>query len=199
MVTGIDFSDKGVEMARLLAEKTGLAARWINCNLYDLPTHLDEKFDIVYTSYGILMWLNDIEEWARIVARYLKPRGTFFIAEFHPLPWIFDFDHPSELVIKYDYWHNAEPDHYVSEDAYASDGMKLKNVDEYGWMHPLGTVVTALIDAGLTIQHLREYPYSVDEDQFKFMKKDEAGYWRLPGDPIPLMYSIKATKPLTKN
>ena len=64
VVTGIDFSDKGVEMARLLAEKTGLTARWINCNLYNLPPHLDEKFDIVYTSYGVLMWLNDVEEWA---------------------------------------------------------------------------------------------------------------------------------------
>ena len=153
---------------------------------------------VYFRLWGLLTIFNHfLNSLARIVARYLKPGGTFFIAEFHPLPWIFDFDHPSKLVIKYGYWHNAEPDHYVSEDAYASGCMKLKNVDEYGWTHPIGTVVTALIDAGLTIKHLREYPYSVDEDQFKFMKKDEAGYWRLPGDPIPLMYSIKATKPLT--
>jgi hypothetical protein len=72
--------------------------------------------------------------------------------------------------------------------------LKLKNADEYGWAHPLGTVVTALIDAGLTKEWLREYPFSVDEDQFKFMKKDAEGYWRLPNDPVPLMYSIKATK-----
>lgn len=191
-VTGVDFSDKAIDMARLLAEKTGLEAEFINCNLYDLPQHLDSRFDIVYTSYGVLCWLNDIEEWARIVARYLKPGGTFFLAEFHPLVWIYDDDHPSDLVIRYDYWHKAEPDHYVSDEAYASGGVKLRNTDEYGWAHPMGTVVTALIEAGLTIQSLREYPYSVDEDQFKFMKKDAEGNWRLPGDPLPLMYSIKA-------
>lgn len=193
-VTGVDFSDKAIEMARLLVHKAGLEAEFINCNLYNLPQYLDREFDIVYTSYGVLMWLNDIDEWARIVARYLKTGGTFYIAEFHPFVWIFDNDHPTQLVIKYDYWHKTEPDHYISEEAYASGGLKLKNTDEYGWAHPLGTVVTALIDAGLTIELLREYPFTVDEDQFKFLKKDPEGYWRIPGDPVPLMYSIKATK-----
>jgi 2-polyprenyl-3-methyl-5-hydroxy-6-metoxy-1,4-benzoquinol methylase len=193
-VTGVDFSDKAIEMARLLAQKTGLEAKFINCNLYDLPQHLDGQFDIVYTSYGVLTWLNDIEAWARIVAKYLKPGGTFFVAEFHPFIWIFDDDNPTQLVIKYDYWHKTEPDHYISEKAYASGSLKLKNTDGYDWAHPLGTVVTALINAGLTIEWLREHPFSVDEDQFKFMKKDPEGYWRLPGDPVPLMYSIKARK-----
>jgi SAM-dependent methyltransferase len=106
-------------MARLLAKKTGLDANFINSNLYDLPQHLDEQFDFVYTSYGVLCWLNDVEEWARIVAQYLKSGSTFFIAEFHPFVWIYDDDHPTDLVIKYDYWHKAEPDHYVSDQAYA--------------------------------------------------------------------------------
>lgn len=193
-VTGVDFSDKAVEMARLLAQKAGLEAEFINCNLYDLPKHLEEQFDIVYTSYGVLTWLNDINDWARIVVRYLKPGGTFFIAEFHPFVWVYDNEHPTQLVIKYDYWHKTEPDHSMSEDSYASGGLKLKNTDTYEWAHPLGTVVTTLIDAGLTIEWLHEYPYSVNKDQFKFMKKDTEGYWRIPGDPVPLMYSIKATK-----
>ena len=195
-VTGVDFSDEAIDMARILAQKTGLKAEWLNCNIYDLPQNLDTQFDIVYTSYGVLMWLDDIEEWARIVALYLKPGGTFFIAEFHPFPWIYDDEHPTDLVIKYDYWHKAEPDHYVSDASYASGDMKVKNVDEYGWAHPLSTIVTALIDSGLNIRHIGEYPYSVDSNQFKFMEKDTEGYWRLPGDPIPLMYSIKATKPV---
>ena len=194
-VTGVDFSDKAIELARILNEKTGLNADFINCNLYDLPKNLDGEFDIVYTSYGVLMWLNDIEGWAKIVSRYLKPGGTFFIAEFHPFSWIYDENHPSELVIKYGYWHKTEPELYNSPDAYASGGLKLKNTEEYGWVHPIGTVATALIEAGLIIRELREYPVSVDEDQFKFMVRDAEGYWRLEGDPIPLMYSIKAKKP----
>ena len=30
---------------------------------------------------------------------------------------------------------------------------------EYGWDHGLGEIVTALIDAGLRIESLREYPF----------------------------------------
>ena len=97
-VTGVDFSDKAVELARMLNDKTGLDADFINCNIYDLPKQLNKRFDVVYTSYGVLNWLNDIENWARIASSYLKSGGTLFIAEFHPFPWIIDDDHPSELV-----------------------------------------------------------------------------------------------------
>ncbi|MBM3292385.1 class I SAM-dependent methyltransferase [Candidatus Bathyarchaeota archaeon] len=193
-ITGVDFNEKAIEYAQMLAEKTGLQAKFINCNIYDIEKHLQKQFDIVYTSYGVLCWLHDIQDWARIAARYLKPGGTFFIAEFHPFSWIYDENSQKELKIKYNYWHKDEPDHGISETSYAASGYKLQNKETYEWNHPLGTVVTALVEAGLTIQWIHEYPFSVDGDQFKFMKKDENGYWRLPGDPIPLMYSIKAKK-----
>jgi hypothetical protein len=38
------------------------------------------------------------------------------------------------------------------------------------------------------------YHFSIDEDQFKFMKRDKENYLRLPGDPVSLMYCIRATK-----
>jgi len=193
-VTGVDLSDKAIELARKIAAEARLEARFINCNLYDLPKHLAGQFDVVYTTYGVLGWLNSIERWAQIAASYLKPGGTLFLAEFHPFAWIYD-DDPSELRLRYGYWHRDEPDHYVCNDSYAARGVKLTNVDEYMWAHPIDTVVQALIDAGLTIRSLREYPFSVDSDQFKFMQKDTDGYWRLPGDPIPLMYSVTASKP----
>jgi len=83
-VTGIDFSDSGIELARRIADRIGVDAEFVCCNVYDLPEHLEGEFDIVYTSYGVLCWLHDINEWARLVSNYLKPGGTFFIAEFHP-------------------------------------------------------------------------------------------------------------------
>ena len=193
-VTGVDFNERAIEYARMLADKVDLQAEFINCNIYDLEKYLDKQFDIVYTSYGVLCWLNDIEEWARIIARHLKPGGIFFIAEFHPFSWIYDENDQKELRIKYSYWHENEPTKGTSETSYAADGYKLKNIETYEWTHPIGTVATALIEAGLTIQWLHEYPFSVDKDQFKFMQKDQKGYWRLPSDPIPLMYSIKAIK-----
>ena len=36
----------------------------------------------------------------------------------------------------------------------------MKTEREYSWNHGLGEIVTALIDAGLTIELLREYPFA---------------------------------------
>ena len=84
IVTGVDFSSDGIAISRDLAKKANIDARFIEANIYDLPDVLDEKFDIVYTSYGVLVWLPDLKRWAEIVAHFLKPGGTFYIVEFHP-------------------------------------------------------------------------------------------------------------------
>ncbi len=50
-----------------------IQAKFIRSNVYDTETVLDETFDIVYTSYGAINWLNDLDKWAKIISRYLKP------------------------------------------------------------------------------------------------------------------------------
>ena len=52
--TGTDFSDKAIELAHSLSKETGIKADFICCNIYDLPKNLSGKFDIVYTSCGVL-------------------------------------------------------------------------------------------------------------------------------------------------
>ena len=56
-VTGVDLSDKAIECAQNLAKDTNAQTRFICCDIYDLPNHLDEKFDLVFTSYGTIGWL----------------------------------------------------------------------------------------------------------------------------------------------
>ena len=193
-VTGVDFSKTAIELARSLAVRIGVDAEFINCNVYDLPEHLDGEFDVVFTSYGVLCWLHDMEAWAGIVSRYLKPGGTFFMAEFHPFMWVFDNEFPSELKVKYRYWQGEEPDYYEADGSYAEPDAKVENRGSYEWAHPMSEVVNALIGAGLTIRELEEYPFSVDGTQFAFMEPGEDRYSTLPGYDLPLMYSIKATK-----
>ena len=83
--TGVDFSDAAIDLARSLNDELGLGVRFIHSNIYDLPGVLDEQFDIVFTSYGVLCWLPDLDDWARVASNHLKPGGVFYIAEFHPL------------------------------------------------------------------------------------------------------------------
>src|SRR5690606_35827712 len=89
-VVGVDLSDKAIESAKQIAKETQSNTRFICCDIYDLPNHLDEKFDIVFTSYGVIGWLPDLGKWAEIISNYLKPNGQFVFVEFHPVVWMFD-------------------------------------------------------------------------------------------------------------
>ena len=88
--TGVDFSDDAITLASALNEELELGARFIRSNVYDLPNALDEQFDVVFTSYGVLNWLPDIAGWAEVVSNHLKPAGVFYIVEFHPFAAVFE-------------------------------------------------------------------------------------------------------------
>jgi len=191
-VTGMDLSDEAIALARSLSAELNLPARFICCDLYDLPDHLDETFDVVFTSYGVLNWLPDIRRWARTAARFVRPGGVFYIAEFHPFAWAFD-SFAADWRVAYDYF---DPNALIepSQGCY-SDRSAVIEGQTYEWAHPLGEVVSALIEAGLRIEFLHEFPYSVYE-QFPFLRRGEDGYWRAPETMknLPLMFSIRAIR-----
>jgi SAM-dependent methyltransferase len=191
-VTGIDFSDKAIARATELAAELKLDARFICSAIEDAPRALDEQFDIVFTSYGALCWLPEIAEWARIAARFVKPGGIFYVAEFHPLTQCFDADNPTELRSRISYFHTAMQE-FPPEPDY-SDRATMHKHGCHEWMYTTGGVVTALIDAGLRIDFLHEFPFCIFKF-FQFMQQDTDGKWRIPGDPIPLIFSIRARKP----
>jgi SAM-dependent methyltransferase len=191
--TGIDFSDTAIELAREIARRSGVVAEFICSNVYDLPRVLDKQYDIVFTSIGVLCWLQDINEWGRIVAQYLKPYGTFLLVESHPIMWVFD-DESDELRIKYSYWHSDEPLSWENDGTYADDAAEIMNRRSYEWQHTISDVLNSLIGAGLRIEEVREYPHL----PWRYVKKAVKGLdgcWSISGDPLPQMWSVKATKP----
>ncbi|HNR02692.1 MAG TPA: class I SAM-dependent methyltransferase [Anaerolineaceae bacterium] len=194
-VTGMDYAPDAIAKARALAAECGIEARFICSNLYDLPQQLEGQFDIVFTSYGVLCWLPDLREWARIAASYVRPGGFFYIAEFHPFSYVFD-DEAGELKYRYPYF-AREALRFEFDGTYADKDAKLQNREDYEWAYRMGDVVTALIEAGLRIEFLHEHAFTVYE-QLPFLVKAEKGRWRFPGGakPIPLMFSLKAGKPL---
>jgi 2-polyprenyl-3-methyl-5-hydroxy-6-metoxy-1,4-benzoquinol methylase len=76
-VTGIDLSDKAIKTAQELNAELHLNAEFICSDIYDLPQHLNKQFDIVFTSYGTIGWLPDLNKWAQIIHHFLKPEGKF--------------------------------------------------------------------------------------------------------------------------
>ncbi|MCK5298600.1 MAG: class I SAM-dependent methyltransferase [Candidatus Heimdallarchaeota archaeon] len=197
IVTGIDFSSEGIKLAKLLAKRANLKGDFIETNLYDLPKVLSKKFDIVYTSIGVLWWLNDLKEWGKIIANFLKPGGIFYIAEIHPFSSVFDDETKDikDLQVYYNYFHDPKPLEFTVDGSYASGEKKMEPKKEYGWNHSLSEIINSLIEAGLTIELMNEYPFTVWK-QLPFMERGSDGYYRLKDQKaeIPLLFTLKATK-----
>jgi SAM-dependent methyltransferase len=193
-VTGVDFSDKAIDLARSLSKELEIEAEFIYSDIYALPDVLQGEFDIVFTSYGVLTWIPDLDKWAQIIACFLKPGGFFYIAEFHPITLIYnDAPESTKLEIILSYFRGKDPLKFEPQPDYAS-GIQVKT-GTYEWQYPMGDVLTAIANAGLHIEFLHEFPVCCYK-ALPFMKKHEDGWWRIDGDPIPLTFSVKATKPL---
>ena len=182
-------------MAKILAKKANLSGNFIQTNLYDLPKVLSEKFDIVYTSIGVLCWLNDLKKWAEIIAHFLKTGGFFYIAEGHPFSKMFDNEHQEELQLRYNYFHGSEPMEFTAEGSYATDKPHMKPHKEYEWDHSLSDIINSLIQAGLKIEFFNEYPFAPFQI-YPFSEQDSNGYYRLKNQKaeIPLLFTLKASK-----
>jgi SAM-dependent methyltransferase len=197
IVTGIDFSEAAIDQARALAAECGIDARFLLSDVYSLPEKLDEQFDIVFTSYGALNWLPDIPRWAQVAAHFVRPGGSFYVVEFHPFVGIFD-DRPGvdDLRVIYPYFPLDEPLSFDDDGTYADLTAHLENRRTYEWPHPVSEVVSALIDAGLRMEFLHEFPFT-SYPQLPIMEPAEDGRYRLSkhDGSVPLLYSIKAAKP----
>ncbi|MFF7458681.1 class I SAM-dependent methyltransferase [Kitasatospora sp. NPDC008115] len=193
-VTGMDISDEAIDIARGLAGDLGLDARFVQSNLYDLPAVLDGEFDMVFTGYGTLSFLPDIAGWAKVAARYVKPGGTLTIVEIHPVLTLFG-DVDGELRIARSLFQSRDVHHEMTK-SYAdriADEVEVEKHSIYGWRWTVEEVVNALIDAGLTIERLREVPYDARQ-RLPLMVPDGDHNWRIPGDPIPLSFACVARK-----
>jgi 2-polyprenyl-3-methyl-5-hydroxy-6-metoxy-1,4-benzoquinol methylase len=189
-VTGIDLSEVAIAEANKINGQLGLDGEFISCNIYDLPQHLDRKFDIVFTSYGTIGWLHDLDKWAKVIAHFLKPGSLFIMAEFHPLMWMFD----NEFTwIEYRYF-RSEPIIEITKGTYADKDAPIET-ETVSWNHGIAEILTALIDNGLQLKTFREYDYS-PYDCFSASEKVGEKMYRVKhlGDKIPMVYALQAVQ-----
>ena len=195
-VTGADFSPKAIEYARTLATDLGINARFVCADLYDLPDALGETFDIVYTGGGAITWLPDLRRWGRVVSHFLKPGGTLYLREFHPIAYLFDDDDPA-LKVKYPYFARPEPISLATQGSYADPGADFQAV-EYTWVHSLSDIINAVAQNGMRIEWMNEFA-DCGFQMLPFMEKNERGLWELTDKTksVPFTYSIRAIKDAT--
>lgn len=189
-VTGVDFSDKAIDQANILSKKAQIPVDFICCDIYELPNHLEETYDLVFASYGTIGWLPDLNKWAGIISKYLKPGGEFVFAEFHPVVWMFDDNFKK---IQYNYL-KSEPIVETEVGTYADKKAEIEQ-ESVTWNHGISEVVNSLIQNQLEINRLNEYDYS-PYNCFNGMCENKAKKFRIEhlDNKIPMVYAIVATK-----
>lgn len=184
-VTGVDISDRSIELANKLKAEAGLEAEFIHTDLFDLPDKLERKFDIVFQSYGTHHWISDLERWAEIVANFLKPGGIFYIVDLHPILPVFDEEEVS--------YFKKGPYRYSNEEDYADKDYIVKS-EQVEWQHKLSDIINAIIKAGLKIEMVNEFDKLCYQRRRDWIERD--GFYYPPdGTPrYPMMFSLRARK-----
>ena len=194
-VTGVDFSDQAIALARSLSQELGIDARFVCSNIYDLPEYLSGQFDIIYTGGGAINWLQDLARWGEIIAHYLKPGGTFSIREGHPFMQTFaNALDVNTYRVAYRYFQGPEPLRFEPDGDYA-DPTYIGTHPSYEWIHSLSSIINALTNAGLRVEFLHEFD-TCGWQMIPAMQQGADGLWRLPEGyiPLPITFSLKATK-----
>lgn len=159
-VVGVDFSPRMLELAGRLAAATGAPARWVLADVLDTPHDLDGTGDLVYTGRGSLIWLQDLDAWAAVIARLLSPNGRFVLFEGHPAEWLFDADEDGHWrATGYDYFAGPEASRgwapeYIDRLSIPESEQSLK----FARAWTLGEVITALLGADLHLERVTEHP-----------------------------------------
>ncbi|MEJ5052689.1 class I SAM-dependent methyltransferase [Sphingobacterium sp. MYb382] len=189
-VTAVDLSDKAIDSARRIAEETQADVQFICCDLYDLENHLDQQFDIVFTSYGTITWLPDLDKWGKLISKFLKPHGKFVFVEFHPVVWMFDdnFD-----KIGYNYF-NVAPIIETENGTYADKDATISQ-SYVTWNHSMSEVISSLLNNNLSLAKIQEFDYS-PYPTFSHLVEVEPKKYRIKhlDNKIPMVYAIVAEK-----
>ena len=159
-VVGVDFSPRMLDLAQRLTEATGAPARWVLADVLDTPHDLDGTADLLYTGRGSLLWLQDLDAWAAVVARLLSPTGRFVLFEGHPVEWLFDVDADGRwIATDYDYFAGPEASRgwapeYIDHLSIPDAEQSLK----FARAWTLGQVITSLLGADMRLERVTEHP-----------------------------------------
>src|SRR5499427_6556495 len=150
IATGLDFSGRAVEVARRLAEETGLKADFVQGTVDAAPRLTPGPFDLVFTTWGTICWLPDMAIWAKVIASVLAAGGELYFADCHPAFSVLE-EVAGRLTPAYDFQTPAEqPLQFADQTTYTGDPTILSHQATREWIHSLSAVIGGLIDAGLT-------------------------------------------------
>jgi SAM-dependent methyltransferase len=196
IATGLDFSEEAITSARDFSTRAGRNVRFVQSDVYEAPAALSATYEIAYVTWGTICWLPDIRRWARVVADVLEPGGFLYFCDTHPAAACLE-QIDGKLVPHYA-WRTALDAPIVLDDqgTYTGDARKVAHTRTYEWIHPLSDILTALINAGLTIEWLHEHEYLPSRLFPMMVPAESKGLFRLPDGQsrLALSFSLRARR-----
>jgi SAM-dependent methyltransferase len=193
-VVGVDFSADALAVAKRLAADCGLDIEWVQSDVYAADDVLDgRRFDVVYTGYGALGWLPDLEPWAEVVANLLRPGGVLYVPELHPM-WIAMIEDGRAICQDAI---DADLESYDVQGSYADPDAHLTHSVMWERLHTTADLITAVLDAGLVVQMYHEF--DVTPAPTPWLERGDDRLYRFPEGMFrfPLSYTLRARKPST--
>lgn len=145
-VTATDISYKQIENARKIAEKRNLNIKYYVCDSMKLNELSDNMYDMVYTSNGVHVWINNLNAMYENIYRILKKDGKYMLFDTHPFVRPFDqkvYKGIFEVVKPYE------------------DVGPFGEVPTFGWR--IQDYVNALIKSGFVISRMEEFHSVIDD------------------------------------
>lgn len=184
-VTAVDFSDVAITEAIKISKEINIHIDFIESDVLNLK--INKEFDIIFSSYGAIGWLPDLNKWGSTIANHLKKGGVFMLTEFHPFLAMIQGN-------GYDYFYKPNPDIEITNRSY-TDGLSDEIIKTCWWNHSLTDIFFALETNGLKLLHFEEFDFSpfllegmIKNGKDKFILKQRQ---RLS---TPYVFNLKATK-----
>jgi SAM-dependent methyltransferase len=193
-VVGVDFSPAALEKARTLARRCEVNVEFVEADATKLPVELHNRFDLVYATIGVLVWIDDVRAWMRSAAAALRGGGKLMLVDGHPMNQMLASVDPLKLDFPYAF---DGPRIFDEAGSYAGADLPVAATETVEYGHSLGEVVNAALSAGLRIEHLEEHFEADFDPRGTLLEPEEDGRFgaRVDGELLPLLFTLVAAKP----
>jgi SAM-dependent methyltransferase len=193
-VVGADLSPGSLLKARALAARCGVDVEFVEADAAALPVELHGRFDLVYSTIGVLCWIGDVGAWMASAHAALRPGGRLVLVELHPLFDMVASNDPLALDFPYAY---DGPRAFDEDGSYAGADLEVAATENVNYAHGLGEVVNAALAAGLRIERLDEHLESDFDPRGTLLAPGDDGRYqlRVGSELLPLLFTLVAAKP----
>jgi hypothetical protein len=119
-----------------------------------------------------------------------------FIREGHPVLWALGDRDDDLIVLEYPYFEQVEPLVWDQGGTYVDTDVAFTHNVTHEWNHGIGEIVTAVLDAGMTVTGLVEHQSVPWEALPGTMTQVELDEWQLRDRPerVPHSYTLQAVR-----